>query len=193
MSTEFLFRRMRSVVDDLSLLDPQLKDADVFELFEPEDLVASVGFASMSTSRIQITVPGPTKEAPQAQLVISERFKTVPPHHLVYYRYEICWRYSIEVERHFDDNFHGLIAELRRSIRFDHDPSQDLATHPLYHWHPNGSEFRFPTPKMTPVRVGLLAYLSFQPDRFAQFAEDDRLSAHCQAVRTHFHHPPAAE
>lgn len=184
----FLYRKKYGVLGSLEPCIEDCLEVDVDGLFENTHDNGTVGFQTKTNSLIKLTLVGPKEASDQKlYLEISERYRG-PDLKLVYYRYEIWWKYEVVYERRSDDYCREVFLGLRRTLRFDHDEAQDPDTHPAYHWHPNGSELRMPSLPMTPRRLALFAIRAFDPAKFEAVRANPATSSDATAIE-HFYFP----
>jgi hypothetical protein len=161
-----IWKHISTAVQQLQdvLADLEIDRASFFEQFEEN---GDVGFRDPGACSGQVVrLPGPKEANGDAHLHIEERYSTMSPYELTHYRYEICWKFERDISASQDDYLRDSLITLRRGVRFDHHPGAQDASHPQYHWHPNGcSEFRLGSGIMTPLKVAVLAVLMFDGER----------------------------
>jgi hypothetical protein len=181
-----LYKKKASILEGLEHCVRDWRNLDPCTLFDSCEKNGKFGIYTKPENPIKITLPGPKESSnQQVHLEITERYEP-SDFSIAYYRYEIWWRYEVFPEKWQDEYCPEVYLGLRKTIRFDHDPTQDTNTHPVYHWHPNGSELRLPTVKMTTRRLALFALRAFDPAMFEAVKEKPNLSADAKIIEGYF-------
>lgn len=182
----FLYKKKAEILRSLEPCIEDCREMEATDQFENIQVNGTHGFQTKADSRIKLTLTGPDESREgNLFLEISERFRW-PDFKQIYYRYELWWPYELLYERMRDDYCREVFLGLRRTLRFDHDEAHDPATHPVYHWHPNGSELRLPSPPMTPRRLALFAIRAFDLAKFEGMRANSATSADAVAIDRFF-------